>query len=546
MQRNTDAQVLTAIEDNNMIFISAQPDRPYFHWQIELYLYQFSKHNILHRCYALVGHKEVEPSEYAKILKQKYPDNIIFYRDERPTDFYSPAIRPHLLAKFFKEHPELGKNVFYHDSDIFIVKLPRFDLMLGSDNKTIYLSDTRSYIGYEYIKTCAKRYKDIYHALPDLDIFNGMCEVVDMDPELIKNNQANSGGAQYLLKNIDYKFWERCEKACVALYKYLSDYETRYPISHHIQKWTTDMWVVLWFIWKDGHKTIIHKELDFSWATGTVKDYNTKNIFHLAGISAKNCSDKFYKGMYANTLVFDAYIENPNMFDRINPNNATIEYINVLKEYVDNVYSKDEKNNIPKKTHTAKTSNVITRNNVVHQSVPRVVQKPAQRVAQSPVHRSLQRPVQRAGQRSVLPVKKPVQLSVQLSVQAAAQKISQVPKVINYRDQRSINDIVSNMAVERRALTEPHKNENVERFKLICNRDYDDIYILDEKECSGRKIWRSEKNRYIIFWTGRRWVLTSTRYEQQIGPKCGGVISTFSNVPYTNNWNISNVRYEIL
>ena len=45
MQRETDKQVLEAIKKHNMIFISAQPDQVYFHWQVSLYLYQFAKHD---------------------------------------------------------------------------------------------------------------------------------------------------------------------------------------------------------------------------------------------------------------------------------------------------------------------------------------------------------------------------------------------------------------------------------------------------------------------------------------------------------------------
>jgi hypothetical protein len=200
-----------------------------------------------------------------------------------------------------------------------------------------------------------------------------MCDIVGIDHKTVKINEKNSGGAQYLLKNIDYLFWEECERKCSELYKYFLNYEKSYPISHHIQKWTTDMWVVLWLYWKKGGTTIVHKELDFSWATGTVNDYNSTNIFHLAGITAANCKDKFHKGQYTSKTVFDAYFSNPTIFDHINKNNATFEYVKVIKEYVHNVYLKDRglsfNNNIKQQKLksiqlSAASSTVIDSNNI--------------------------------------------------------------------------------------------------------------------------------------------------------------------------------------
>ena len=99
-----------------MIFITAQPDTPYFHWQVSLYLYQFNKHNILDYCYAVFGYENDEPSNYIKNIMMSNK-NIVAYKDTRNdrTKKYSPSIRPHILAKFFKDRPELGKNVFYNE-----------------------------------------------------------------------------------------------------------------------------------------------------------------------------------------------------------------------------------------------------------------------------------------------------------------------------------------------------------------------------------------------------------------------------------------------
>ena len=76
---------LKAIEDANMIFISAQPDTEYFHWQVELYMYQFAKYGICDRSYAIFGYTGANPSEYAVELSKRY--NIYFYKVNNLYDY---------------------------------------------------------------------------------------------------------------------------------------------------------------------------------------------------------------------------------------------------------------------------------------------------------------------------------------------------------------------------------------------------------------------------------------------------------------------------
>jgi hypothetical protein len=331
---------INAIMQHNLVFVSAQPDTVYFHWQTELYLYQFAKHGIAGQCFALFGHSAAEPSEGLRALMQRNP-NVRAYKDDRApqqqqyTHKYIPSIRPHLLKQFFAEHPELGKNVFYHDSDILLVKLPRFEMFLAPEDSNGYLSDTVSYIGYDYIADCAKRYKTAHPALPENDILLRMCECAGVEPEMLKSNQQNAGGAQYLLKNIDAAYWEACEAGCHKLYNMMKEYEAAHPVGHHIQSWTTDMWVVLWEYWKRGGRTVVHKELDFSWGTSSIDEYYDRTIFHLAGVTEKTCGDKFFKGKYISTDVFKEYVKNPNMFAHVSKTNATYGYVSVLKEFVE-------------------------------------------------------------------------------------------------------------------------------------------------------------------------------------------------------------------
>jgi hypothetical protein len=333
---HTPESIKQSIIDHGMIFLSAQPDSPYFHWQVELYLYQFSQHGILDRCYALFGY-EKEPSDEAKRLQKKYP-NVIFYKDERVDKLYAPGVRPHIYKKFFSDRPELGKYVFIHDSDIFLVKLPNFKMMLEDKLKRSYVSDTVNYIGYNYIKTCCDRYKSTHPKLPDMDLLYKMCKVIEIDPLVIKNREKQSGGAQYFYRDVDYKFWNEVEDANNKLYKLMTDYEKTYPTEKHIQKWTADMWGCLWVYWKRGDSTVVHDELEFSWATGNVDDYMTKPIFHLAGVTP-NMRRVFYKGKYNNESVFEAYNKDRGIFNHISDKSATRCYVRVIEEYFNKFYA---------------------------------------------------------------------------------------------------------------------------------------------------------------------------------------------------------------
>ena len=118
-----------------------------------------------------------------------------------------------------------------------------------SDNND-YLSNTISYIGSKYLLSCCDRYKTKYKQLHDEDLLIKMCEVLKISIDKVKNNEKNSGGAQYLIKNVDYKYWEDVEKDSVNLYYFFVDYVKKYPIEHHVQKWCADMWAVLWNLWK--------------------------------------------------------------------------------------------------------------------------------------------------------------------------------------------------------------------------------------------------------------------------------------------------------
>jgi hypothetical protein len=319
----------------NIVFVTAQPDVPYFHWQVELYIHNFTQLGInpekIHILFSTIG--ENKPSSDGLNLK-KYGVNVNFYKDERNRKNYIPSIKPFLIYKWLEQYPKYGKCFFLHDADIIFRKLPDFEKLLGDDIS--YISDTISYIGYNYIIDCCKRYENQHPNSEKNQLISEMANIVGLDVEIIKENQLNSGGGQYLIKNTNYKLWEKIYMDCAPLYNQMLNYHRRFPINQgQIQFWTAEMWSLLWNLWKFNYKTKITEEFGFSWATDPIVVYNQKPILHMAGVTDDLKSTKFYKGDFINVNPIEKLKESPNYFDYIDKGSSTIKYIEVMKSFIE-------------------------------------------------------------------------------------------------------------------------------------------------------------------------------------------------------------------
>jgi len=281
-------------------FISAQPDTPYFIWQLEIQLKNFNDHGIPpSQIHVLIGY-DPDKGLYSG-FRQFIPDNahlarFFAYPDNRNSKRYVPSIRPHLLQQHFLQHRFLENNaIFYHDSDIlFTSSLPAFDQML--DDETWYLSDTRSYLDSGFIKRHSEQ------------LFSGMCQVLGIDEDLVVSNDANAGGAQALLKQVDHAFWQKIEDDCTSLHEYLHQYNDARFLPDRtcntpdkqpppFPTWCTDMWVLLWNAFKRTSVRISPK-LDFCWPHEPVAFWEKMHIFHNAGVEPADAHQLFYKGYY--------------------------------------------------------------------------------------------------------------------------------------------------------------------------------------------------------------------------------------------------------
>jgi hypothetical protein len=307
----------------NLRYICVQPAIEYYTWQVEVLINNFIKHGVNPNHMDIVcSYKGTVPDVWRKMQATYNTVRFFFYEDTRENPKYISSIRPHILKKHFEAHPYLkDEAIFYHDSDIVFTQAVDFSHLLNDD--IWYLSDTNSYINATYVKS--KKY----------GVYERMCEIIGISQEIPENYDQHSGGAQYLMKNIDAAFWEKVESDCEKLYDFFLVHLKAFPEGclkgyHPIQKWTADMWAVLWNAWYFGHDTQVIKELDFCWPGYKLDDWNNFKIFHNAGVTG-DINDKerlFYKGLYINKLPYDININD------YNAEKCTTKYVEEILETV--------------------------------------------------------------------------------------------------------------------------------------------------------------------------------------------------------------------
>ena len=319
----------------DIVFVTAQPDVPYFHWQVKLYVHNFIEKGIdpsnIHVIFSTLGNNKL--SQGAEDLK-KIGVNIHSYKDERVNKRYIPSIKPFLLYKWLEQYPQYGKCFFLHDADIIFRELPDFEKMMNDD--ICYLSDTIGYIGYDYIMDCCRRYESQHPTSEKGQLLKEMADTIGISVDLIKENQKNSGGGQYIIKNTDYKLWEKIYLDSFTLYNNMLIYQRKFPINPgQIQFWTAEMWSVLWNLWLHNFKTKVVNELSFSWATDNVDVYKKHPILHMAGVTDDLKKTKFYKGEYINIDPIEKLREDPTHFNYVDTKSSTIKYIEVMRSYIE-------------------------------------------------------------------------------------------------------------------------------------------------------------------------------------------------------------------
>jgi hypothetical protein len=306
-----------------LYFICAQPNTKYYAWQLEVMLRNFNEMGILSNPkyevhIVSIGGTVSSVNLSFSVLPLSIADshtNLSFhyYLDTRATKHYPSSIRPNLLKQHFAKHPEI-KTFFYHDCDmIFTKKDLDFTPFLQDD--ICYGSDVRFYIGHDYI------------ASKEHNVLEYMCNIAQIPLRVVRDNEHNCIGAQYLIKNVSADFWEEVEKISEELFQKITirnNYiKAQNPQYHELQIFAADMWAVLWCLWKLGKKTVPHKFFDFAWATDTIERYNECNIYHNAGVTESG-HGLFFKGEFQDKV--------PDKNLRINPHSACSPYYELVKQ----------------------------------------------------------------------------------------------------------------------------------------------------------------------------------------------------------------------
>lgn len=305
-------------------YICVQPRILYYAWQVEVMINNFIKHGINPNNIDILvawnpNDKTSEPENveaWNKISSHYNMVRFFFYEDTRVKPIhYISSVRPNVLKQHFEAYPELANEaIFYHDCDIVFTKPPDFSKFLN-DN-IWYLSDTNSYINSSYILSKGQ------------DVYDLMCDIIGLDKAIPKLMNSNSGGAQYLMKNVTAAYWEKVEKDSEELFyrvtKLNNHKKVADPSHHELQIWCADMWAVLWNGWLLGNETKVVPELDFSWATDPIKRWDETFIYHNAGATCA-CDGTFYKALYMTSIPY--YLE-----DKFNKEKNCYNYYLEIKE----------------------------------------------------------------------------------------------------------------------------------------------------------------------------------------------------------------------
>jgi hypothetical protein len=290
------------------ILITCQPTDTYFVWQNQMFIEScleqgFEEEQIHILLYNPIGRPD--NANWDK-LKEYYPKlNIFVYQDKGVQQYlgtYIPILRPHILKQHFEAFPELqDRTIIYTDCDILWLKSLNINHLLNDDVN--YVSDANSYLNHTYFES---KYKDV---LPEkleearsIDFLKGVCDIIGIDKQVVIDNNSNTGGVQYILKDIDSAFWQKVETDVLKIRMYLQQMNREFFKDENsgIQSWCADLWAVQFNLWFFKKESRVAKELEFAWATDPIIKIDTYPILHNAGITGTEMNGYpcFYKGKY--------------------------------------------------------------------------------------------------------------------------------------------------------------------------------------------------------------------------------------------------------
>lgn len=297
-----------------MKYASIIQDTTYLLWQQELQGFNFHRLGLLDDLVVgVLVEPGATPSPHARRLAEMM--DVRFFENHQARRHYLASNKPYGLAQVLKADPELGRQLFLLDSDVIFREALDFSAL--TPGREWYVSDSGAigYLGWNYLTS---------HATPEE--IAPMAALVGLTNDRLKAEQPNSGGAQYLMKNVTAVFCEKVASDSIALYDYVTTLK-REDGTFKLQVWTAEMWAWLWNAFHVA-PVRISREMDFAWGPHQVADWDTRKMLHLAGVTGAE-PGCFYKGKYMGGVPWEV---EPN-FDFVSRERCWWPYVQLIEAY---------------------------------------------------------------------------------------------------------------------------------------------------------------------------------------------------------------------
>ena len=232
-----------------------------------------------------------EPTYSAK-LEEEFGVQVHHYEDDRPSNLYPSSIRPWLMAKYLKDHPE-RQHFVYLDSDVILLK--DMDWQPFQNSEGICYGSYASYVTDDFLltKTNGASY---------LDILNRLLPLTSDQRDLVNSQPC---GAQWVLNGMTSDFFIQVYELCEALYQdwiklfLISDRQEEAKNITESDIWTTDMFVLHRLLVKEGHPVQVEEAMSFCFPQKEIEETDDYLFLHNAGVNPQKKADHkflFWKG----------------------------------------------------------------------------------------------------------------------------------------------------------------------------------------------------------------------------------------------------------
>lgn len=268
---------------DNVKIIVPNIDKPYYLWQQLVQINHFMEMGYdKDVIYPISVWGNPSPILQKMIDSPRIKAKIIPYQDTRELRNYPASLKPWLLWNYFRDNPDEVSNVFaLLDADVIFTKLFNFDPFKDMVHK-FYGSNTESYTGVGYIKGKGDQ------------LFYELCQIAEINPELLEKNKGWEVGAQFIFQGADHDFWWEVYEKSSHMYKHMVDTQQKYKPDGHeygIQSWCAELHDTQWVAMKYGFNPEVTPLMDFSWSNWKIQDWDKYPIWHNAGQASENGKD---------------------------------------------------------------------------------------------------------------------------------------------------------------------------------------------------------------------------------------------------------------